>query len=252
MLEYPVTTPENVRFHYTLAGPGSRLLAAGVDFVVVGTALFVLAVIFAFAQSIFGQYAMAVYAVVAFAVGTGYWIVLEQRWHGRTVGKRALGLRVVGERGLRLGLGQVVLRNVLRAVDMLPVLGGVGAALMLLHPEHRRLGDLVAGTLVVRERKIPPPERIRGAFGRGAAIPGFGLPADAQRRLRAEQREFLLDLCLRRDALDDGVRMRLFHETAAWLRELLGIPQPKSTSDEKLVLAVTAELWERLGRSAGA
>lgn len=243
MLDYPVLTPENVRFHHTLAGPGTRLLAWLLDLLVVAGLLGVVGMVFGVAAAIVGDYATAVYGIVAFVLSTGYWIVLEHRWEGRTLGKRALGLRVVGEKGLRLTLGQVVLRNLLRLVDLLPGPGGVAAAFLLFHPEHRRVGDLVAGTLVVRERKVPPPERIRGTgklAQRGARV---ALPRDLKRRVPPPERELLLDLCMRRDALEDGVRLELFGEIAALYRDRLDLDQDSVLSDENLVLALTTALY---------
>jgi hypothetical protein len=193
-----------------------------------------------------GGYVQAVLGVFSFLVVTGYWIVFEHRWQGRTPGKRMFGLRVVGERGLRLDLAQIVLRNLLRLVDLMPGFGGIGASFLVLHPEHRRLGDLVAGTVVVRERRVPAPERLRSVLG-GGRIERRLLPVDARRRLTPAEREFLLDLCLRRDALDDRVRMELFKTVAVDLRARL---EPREVdneglSDEKLVLIATAELYER-------
>jgi uncharacterized RDD family membrane protein YckC len=193
-----------------------------------------------------GGYVQAVLGVFTFVVVTGYWITFEYRWQGRTPGKRMFGLRVVGERGLRLDLGQIVLRNLLRMVDLMPGFGGIGASFLVLHREHRRLGDLVAGTLVVRERRVPAPERLRSVLG-GVRVKQRLLPMDARRRLTPAEREFLLDLCLRRDALDDRVRMDLFRTVAADLRARLEPDEgdTEGLSDEKLVLIVTAELYER-------
>ena len=153
--------------------------------------------------------------------------------------------------GLRLTFGQVVLRNLLRLVDLLPGPGGVGALFILLGRRHRRLGDLVAGTLVIRERRVPPPERLRGLAGEGRDLrKELALPPDLARRIPPPERELLLDLCMRRDALDESVRLRLFGELAEDYRETLGLEQRPGISDEKLVLLLTSELFRRLGRSS--
>lgn len=250
MLDHPIDTPENVRFHFTIAGPGTRLMAWALDMLLVALAFVVLAMILGLASALVGGYAMAAMTISGFILLTGYWILLESVWDGRTVGKRAFGLRVVGERGLRLTFGQVALRNLLRLVDLLPGPGGVAALFILLGRQHRRLGDLVAGTLVIRERRVPPPERLRGLVGKGRdARRELGLPADLARRIPPAERELLLDLCMRRDALDESVRLQLFGEVADDYRQTLGLRQGIGVSDEKLVLLVTAELFERLGRA---
>lgn len=247
MLEYPIVTPENVRFHYTLAGPGTRLLAWLVDMVLVGVLVVVVALVHQLLREVVGGYADASLALAVFFLLTGYWILLEFFWAGTTVGKRVFGLRVIGERGLRLTLGQVLLRNVLRVVDLLPGPGGVAAVFMFFHPQHRRLGDLVAGTLVIREERAPPPDRIRGLAGsrgkqRGDATSFSG--SDLA-RIPREEREFLIDLSLRRDRLEDAVRLELFAKVAKRLRELPSLKTDETLSDENLVLLVTAALLDR-------
>ena len=243
MLDYPVTTPENVRLEHTLAGLGSRLLAWTIDVFVIVLVIIATGMVAGLISLVSDRVGEAVYVTLAFVVSLGYPIILEHRWEGRTVGKRAVGLRVVGRGGLPLTWGQVLLRNLLRPVDMLPGLAAVAGLSMGIHPELRRLGDLVAGTLVIRERRPPAPERILGAMGerRGRRLP---LAPTTRRLLGAQHREFLLDLCLRRDALDDAVRMRLFSEVAIWLRDTTQVTHDAGMSDEKLVLSVVAALYE--------
>ena len=158
-----------------------------------------------------------------------------------------MGIRVVGAHGGRLDLGQVVLRNLLRVVDAGPGTGLLGGAFVMLHPEHRRLGDLVAGTLVVRERRVPAPERLRSVLGTGSGrVERRLLSYGRARRIGRERRELLLDLSLGRDMLDDGMRLRLFATVAADLRALLELDSDAEhgLSDEKFVLLVTSELFE--------
>ena len=236
MLEYPVVTPENVRFHYVLAGPVARMVALAVDLVLLVVALFTLSLVMSLATSLLGAYAVAVYGLASFVLALGYWIGLELRWNGQTPGKRMLGLRVVAENGLRLEPSQVILRNILRPVDLLPGLFGLGGLVALLHPEHRRLGDLVAGTLVIRERSVPPPDRlldaVDAATGRQARDRLHAI------RLGAEERDLLQELVLRRDALDPGVRLRLFQAVAARYRQLLEVEPVDGQSDERFVLEI--------------
>ena len=216
--------------------------------VLVTIAFMVVAMIMGVVSAFFGEMAEAALILAGFALFSGYWILLEAFWGGRTIGKRALGLRVVAERGLRLTFGQVVLRNLIRIVDLLPGPGGFASIFMLLGREHRRLGDLVAGTLVIRERRVPAPERIRGLAGeRRGRGPAIVFPGGLVRMVPPVERDLLLDLCLRRDALDDGVRHRLFGEVGAHYRSVLGLPHDEGVSDEKLVLLMTAEICERLG-----
>jgi len=243
MLQYPVLTPENVRFHYRLAGPGTRLLAWLVDILLVGLLIVVTSLIHQLVQQVFGGYANAILGLWVFFLISGYWILFEFFGGGVTPGKRMMSLRVIGDRGLRLTFGQVVLRNLVRFVDMLPGPGGVAAISMALHPQHKRLGDIVAGTLVIRERRTRPPERIRGLAS--AATGGQEVSSRSLAELSREERGLLINLVFRRDKLADQVRLELFSKVAARLRDLPGLEGQDALSDENLVLAVSAALLDR-------
>jgi len=247
MLDYPVVTPENIAFRFTVAGPASRMVAWLVDMVVVTAITALLGVVAMLVTPWLGGYVLAVYGVVSFALFLGYWIFFELRWQGRSPGKRLLGLRVVGERGLPLDSTQVVLRNVLRPADFLPGAAGLAALHCSFQRHHRRLGDLVAGTLVIRERRPPRPDAILTSEVRRQlkSVAGqVALPLDWERALPLGEVEFILDLCRRRDSLLNGVRMKLFSGVAASLIRRFEIRRPAGLSDEKLVLLACARILE--------
>jgi uncharacterized RDD family membrane protein YckC len=246
MLEYPVITPENVRFHYRLAGPGTRLVAWLIDMVLVALAMVVISIGYALALPLLGGYANAALGLAGFLLVSGYWIAFEYFATGVTPGKRALGLRVIGDLGLPLTLGQVVLRNLVRFVDLLPGPGTVAAVTMVGHPQHKRLGDVVAGTLVIQERRRGAPEQIRGLSGGeggGSVVSALGLAALSQ-----AERGLIVELSFRRDRLEDSVRLGLFSEVAERLRSLPGAEVHRALSDENLVLATSAALLDRAAR----
>ena len=130
----------------------------------------------------------------------GYFVFFEVIWHGQTPGKRWVGLRVIKEGGYPLGFVDSVIRNVVRLADFLPAYYMLGAIVMFIDPRSRRLGDLAAGTLVVRERREFTPASLvaespagqgAGRIGRsgavgaspssealGSAVPGLA-PVDA-------------------------------------------------------------------------
>ena len=100
-----------------------------------------------------GDWAYVFYTLGYFVVGTGYAILCEHFWKGQTLGKWVLGLRVLDQNGLELQFTQVALRNILRVVDTLPL--GLVGGISILSTEHRqRLGDMAAGTVVIRERRV--------------------------------------------------------------------------------------------------
>ena len=153
-----IPTPEGVELELVLAGVGSRLVATLVDYLIRTAVL--LALFFvggAVAGDEAGGFVAAVFIVGAFLVFFAYDVAFETLAAGRTPGKRAAGLRVVRHGGEPVGLVASAVRNLLRLVDSLPGIYAVGAACILVSQRNQRLGDLAAGTLVVRERRAPLP-----------------------------------------------------------------------------------------------
>ncbi|MGB9755115.1 RDD family protein [Roseiflexus castenholzii] len=153
--DYIVETPEQIELAYDLAGIGSRFLAAIVDSALI--ALAELALFFALAQiagamEFAESVLIAIGAAIGFAILWGYYIAFELTWNGQSPGKRLIGLRVVSEGGRPITVTGSIIRNLIRIVDFLPFLYGIGVIAMFIDGRARRLGDLAAGTLVVRER----------------------------------------------------------------------------------------------------
>jgi len=143
-----VSTPEGVDFELTLAGAGSRFVSALVDLLI----QFALLLATVAGVRLVGGYGDAAAALVSFVVVLGYDIAFEVLAAGRTPGKRLNGLRVVRSGGDPVGFITSAIRNVLRLVDFLPFAYVVGAVSILVTGRNQRLGDVAAGTLVVRDR----------------------------------------------------------------------------------------------------
>jgi uncharacterized RDD family membrane protein YckC len=157
-----VETPERVGFRHRLAGPGPRGLAWAVDLALQGVLLLIVAVALAsvgFGTDGLAETSAGVLYLAIFVVSWFYAAAFEWAWAGRTPGKALLGLRVVRHDGGPVELRDAVLRNLLRGVDGLPVGYVVAVIAVVLDPKLRRLGDLVAGTLVVAEHR---PELLDG------------------------------------------------------------------------------------------
>ncbi len=152
-----VITPEGVPLQLPAAGPVPRALAWLIDLLVRFGVLMVMSPVL-LALGDFGQ---GLYLGLMFLMFWAYPIVLEV-WFGQTLGKRVLGLRVVANDGAPLGWMPAIVRNLLRTVDALPFGYAVGLISCLCDPYGRRLGDLVAGSLVVHgpPRAAEPPARI--------------------------------------------------------------------------------------------
>ncbi|MCC7634444.1 RDD family protein [Stenotrophomonas rhizophila] len=145
-----VITPEGVPLHLPAAGPVPRALAWAIDFGVRLGALIVLSIPLAF----LGDFGQGLYLALMFLLMWAYTIVQEACW-GRTLGKRALGLRVVSRDGAPIGWMAAITRNLLRTVDMLPFAYALGLLSSLFDAHGRRLGDLVAGTVVIHDSPRP-------------------------------------------------------------------------------------------------
>jgi len=152
-----IDTPEQVHLEFVLAGLGSRFMAAFQDALIQVAAILVLILSGALWASISGFnrsssiWWQAVAGLVVFCIIWGYYAIFEALWKGQTPGKRWAGIRVIKDSGRPINTFEAIARNLVRFVDFFPGLYGVGVVTMLLNAKHRRLGDFVAGTLVVHE-----------------------------------------------------------------------------------------------------
>lgn len=211
-----IATPEGVDLELTLAGVGSRFASALVDYLIQAAIIIALGVIVGVGAGLSPDangFAAAIWTVLAFLLFVGYDITFEVLSSGRTPGKRLNGLRVVREDGGPVTFPISAVRNVLRIVDILPGTYLVGMASILVSGRNQRLGDLAAGTLVVRERKVTPPPLWLPA----RPAPTLDTSGIDQLELAAV-RSFLA----RRYELTADARIQLAAELAAKLRPKVG------------------------------
>jgi uncharacterized RDD family membrane protein YckC len=158
-----VATPERVSFDYQVAGLATRGIAELLDLLILSLVLagvYFAAVAVAAAGSVTAGYLIAV--IGTFLVVFGYHWACEAFWSGQTVGKKAFRLRAVGDRGEPLTFAQAGIRNVVRIVDFLPYAYGVGLVVLFINGRGKRLGDLAAGTIVVKDSDYLPLWRVPG------------------------------------------------------------------------------------------
>ncbi len=146
-----IETPENVVFGYEVAGLGSRFLATLIDTTLLIIILSIASAFFGSAAGLAGNAAIALLTLVNFVILWGYYIWFEARWNGQTPGRRALKIRIVRNDGSPMRLSENITRNLLRIVDFMPLFYAVGMVSMLINKQSRRLGDLAAGTVAVRD-----------------------------------------------------------------------------------------------------
>jgi uncharacterized RDD family membrane protein YckC len=248
--ELVVATPELVTFGYQLAGPGSRFLAQLIDFPIQVTVL-VLALLASAALGSLGGNNGGLAAIAALVLGFiviwGYYPVSEAIWSGKTVGKFAFGLRVVGDQGEPIRVSQAVIRNLLRIVDFLPFFYGIGIIVLFWNGRGKRLGDLAAGTVVVRERAPIRLSQLRAgpSPGDGAEGASRAAPSEAAllRNLDPELKRFVIGYGARRQYLDPWRRQILAARAEPSLRKAL--PDLVATQGPAAALDHLADLASR-------
>lgn len=235
-----VATSERVFLKLPLAGAGHRALAYLLDVALLFAVWLVLYFVLTLVQSdVLGSFqalsgaVQALAALAVFAAQWVYWTASEVLGGGRTLGKRALGIRVRREDGRPLTVLDSALRNLLRFVDFLPVLYAVGVLTMLLDPRQRRLGDLVAGTVLVRDRKLDLSRYEVDA--QPSSVAASKLP------LSAADHELLSAFLARSASLDAEARVAL---TAKFLSRYA----PELEADARQLLAADAARAEALLR----
>lgn len=243
-----IGTPEGIELQLQLAGAASRYIARGIDFALQLTLivlLFILTLVISGGSdggpiSLIGGWAAAGFFVGVFAVLYFYNVLFEVLAQGRTPGKRATGLRVVREQGTPVDLPASLVRNLLRLIDEL--LFGLPALVAILFTKHnQRLGDLAAGTLVIREAPTPgarpdslPQAAGRAATGQAIETSGWDLSSVSAEELAAIRR-FLE----RRGTFERHARQELAHRLEQGLRAKVAGAPP--THDPELFLEALAQ-----------
>jgi uncharacterized RDD family membrane protein YckC len=243
-----IDTPEQINLEYELAGPGSRFTALFVDLMIQFLVGVVLVIVLAVAGVSFilfrggGSWMLALSVLVIFSMQWGYFAVFEILWKGQTPGKRQAGIRVINETGREASVYEAVARNLLRVVDALPGPYALGAIVMFLSPQSKRIGDYVAGTVVVHDRKREDDaiffntsnEDIADAINYGVLSTSDLLVMETflQRRLD----------------LPPEVRQRTADKLAEHFRAKCAVPEDTHTDTENL-LEILVRGFRRSGRS---
>jgi uncharacterized RDD family membrane protein YckC len=258
-----ISTPEQVAFHYEVAGIGTRFVASLVDHLIIGTMLTLIWCAFLMMVPAVGvglgiyssdgataaiYLILALLVLITFLVLWGYFIFFEMAWAGQTPGKRLVRLRVIRRDGQPVRTGEIIVRNLVRLVDLLPGFYAIGLISMFIDKQARRLGDFAAGTLVVKEGaetslrdvRVPVPALASGeawspSGGSGGQYPGHyaaydPLPGVSLRGLAPDDYRLIRELLTRLQRgelagergqelayrLATGVATRMGHNFADW------------------------------------
>lgn len=238
-----IDTPEQVHLEFVLAGIGSRFLASLVDsLILVGVSLVVLLILTAaLASSLLGStWVLAIYVLVAFCIMWGYYAAFETLWKGQTPGKRVAGIRVIKDSGRPINVFEAIARNLVRIVDYAPGFYGIGVVTMMLNAKHRRLGDFVAGTLVVHETS----DREAALFFNTAQSSDFVFPQAAQ--LTLQEAELIEAFLARRLDIPSAVRQQSAQRIAEMIGSRLGItPDARPADNESFLELIVREFRNR-------
>jgi uncharacterized RDD family membrane protein YckC len=259
-----IDTPEQVELSYSVAGIGSRFVALLLDklitYLVYGALILVLVLVLS-AVSAFNQamdklslWALAVIVLVYFIINWGYFALFEAYWHGQTPGKRAMKLRVIKDSGRQITLFESLARNLLRFVDELPGFFLIGVITMLCNKQNKRLGDFVAGTLVVHERTDEQPLMFQSsmnfspaAFPKGDAepwrevTPGM-FPADAVARLTGQDLMVIETFFGRMLDLPMETRAALAYRMAGQMAAKMQVTLPEETNPERALESMAYQM----------
>lgn len=231
-------TPEQVAIQYELAGVGSRAMAAIVDATLeffLYALLWVIPAVLIDLQILpplnewngtrAGMIAIAALIFAYYALLWSYYVFFETLWNGETPGKRWMGLRVIKDGGYPVDFRSVVIRNLIRALDTLPILYGLGMFMVTYHQRYQRLGDMAAGTLVVRHSR---EERSRFANpGNAQVLRLLDTSVLSQMsRLTREEYRMVQRFLERRNDLPIGLRGEFTERLAKQLIEKFGYQEP--------------------------
>ena len=259
-----IETPEQIPLEFLLAGIGSRFLALAVDTLIQGAVTVLLIVIALVIGSAAGfshgnprgsqTWILALLVLFFFLVQFGYFAFFEALWNGQTPGKRYLHLRVIKDSGRAISTFDALGRNLLRLVDSLPGIYAVAIISALLSSKNKRLGDYVAGTVVVHEkplstdadlqwdsrpRAVPPPGSVlKLTLPEPPPQPTAAGPLDSVYdvgRLSDEEFHLLETFLLRRRHLAADVRIRMANQVLERVAAKLEISEDDRRAPEKLI-----------------
>ncbi len=259
-----IETPEQVDLRLPIAGIGSRFLALLTDSVIQFIAELLLILFFVLFSNAAqrsrigeisdtaGKWLFAALLLIQFLLFWGYFSLFEAFWRGQTPGKRLVKIRVIKDSGRQITLFEALARNLLRVIDMIPpYLYFVGIITMLCNRQQKRLGDFVAGTIVVHERLSEQP--VSGDLSRSITLSAYQQPkpesvqrpsawqppADAVARLRPEDLTVIESFLARALDFDLSTRAEIASRIATSMCMKMGVALPPEVNPERALEAIS-------------
>jgi uncharacterized RDD family membrane protein YckC len=245
-------TPESVELEFMLAGIGNRALALTIDYAIWATVSIVVLICWALISTqvailqerAWQQWVTAIAFLLAFIVYVGYFVYFETLWQGQTPGKRRTKIRVICEDGRPVGLQQAALRALLRPVDDL---FSIGAWCIILGPREKRLGDWLAGTLVIQEEQLVAAANFP-IDNRAEAIADRLLATTNMDALVPDDFAVIREYLQRRKVLDSDAKLKLSQQLATQVRHLIQLENPISGIADDLFLEAIYLGYQRQDR----
>jgi len=243
---------EGIRFSRELATPVARMLAIFVDTTLILVLGFLAARVAMILAPLSMDIGMALYYWAGFVFSFGYYLLLELRWNGQTIGKKMMRLRVVDATGLRLRFHQILIRNLIRLLDLLPAFYLLGGIVAFSSKKFQRLGDIAANTVVIRlpRQVLPDLEQIRGGKY-NSLLDHPHIAARLRQQIEPAMAGCLLEMVMRSDEFTSEARIELFAEAAEWIEDQVRIPEETLDlmSHEQLVRNVVDVLFTKRDRA---
>lgn len=248
-----IETPEGIDFSLRLAGPVIRCLALIIDLLCIVAIVKALSLITLLLTIINRDIGSAINIIFYFLVSIGYGIIMEFFWRGQTIGKRLFKLQVMDIQGLNLQLHQVIIRNLFRVVDMMPLLYAVGGIACLFTRYSQRLGDVAANTIVVWNQMISEPDLDQLLPDKYNSFRDYPhLVGRLRQKVSPKEAGVALQALLRREQFDLTARIELFKEVAHWFKNIVEFPQEAidGISDEQYIRNIVDVLFRTDSRKA--
>ena len=234
-----IETPEQTPLDFAVAGIGSRFLALAADALLQIVTVLIFVVVFEisapnvrFISNHTQVWLQALFVILLFLIQFAYFAVFEAVWHGQTPGKRLVHLRVIRDNGRPIGVYEAVVRNLLRTVDSLPGIYAVAIACAFFSRQSKRVGDWVAGTVVVREAPLQGIVPASHAVFTDASMTGD------PRKISNEELRLIEAFLDRRAALDHIVRRNMAHQIAVRMGKQLEVPPENRPNAERFLEAL--------------
>lgn len=225
-----IQTPESVELEFNLAGIGNRAYALLIDYIIWGIILIIsllawafVAVLINFSNNVFAKNAslwlVAIQFLIFFAIYVAYFVFFETIWQGQTPGKRFVKIRVISDNGRPIKLQQATLRALLRPFDDLFF---IGALLIMLSKQEKRLGDLVAGTIVIQEDREVLAKKLTITEDAKVLAKQLQIQADIG-RLLPEDFAVIREYLHRRSEMLNSARIELCRKLAYQVKDIINL-----------------------------